>query len=112
MVKSENNPNGLPTSVFGGIHANVAANRSQFYKDLAVPFYGFDRPNAKISQGTIDEFWREAPEPNSFPSEDDLYQHAQSRLRLEQRCTARHACGLPTAIICYWQSFVIGNLLE
>jgi non-heme chloroperoxidase len=59
MVKTENNPNGLPMSVFDGIRANVAANRSQFYKDLAVPFYGFNRPNAKISQGTIDEFWRE-----------------------------------------------------
>jgi non-heme chloroperoxidase len=59
MVKTEANPNGLPMSVFDGIRANVAANRSQFYKDLAVPFYGFNRPNAKISQGTIDEFWRE-----------------------------------------------------
>jgi non-heme chloroperoxidase len=59
MVKSESNPSGLPTSVFDGIRANVASNRSQFYKDLAVPFYGFNRPNAKVSQGTIDEFWRE-----------------------------------------------------
>jgi non-heme chloroperoxidase len=59
MVKTESNPNGLPMSVFDGIRASVASNRSQFYKDLAVPFFGFNRPNAKISQGTIDEFWRE-----------------------------------------------------
>ncbi|PRX28089.1 non-heme chloroperoxidase [Paraburkholderia sp. BL18I3N2] len=59
MLKTEGNPNGLPMSVFDGIRASVASNRSQFYKDLAVPFYGFNRPNAKVSQGTIDEFWRE-----------------------------------------------------
>ena len=54
MVKTEAHPNGLPMSVFDGIRANVAANRSQFYKDLAVPFYGFNRPNAKVSQGLIE----------------------------------------------------------
>jgi non-heme chloroperoxidase len=59
MVKTESNPNGLPMSVFDGIRASVASNRSQFYKDLAVPFFGFNRPNAKVEQGTIDEFWRE-----------------------------------------------------
>ncbi len=59
MLKTEGNPNGLPMSVFDGIRASVASNRSQFYKDLAVPFYGFNRPNAKVSQGTIDEFWHE-----------------------------------------------------
>src|SRR6202795_329389 len=59
MVKTEANPGGLPMSVFDGIRASVAANRSQFYKDLAVPFFGMNRPNAKMSQGWIDEFWRE-----------------------------------------------------
>ena len=59
MLKTEANPGGLPMSVFDGIRDGVAANRSQFYKDLAVPFYGFNRPNAKVSQGSIDEFWRE-----------------------------------------------------
>lgn len=59
MLKTEGNPNGLPLSVFDGIRAGVASNRSQFYKDLAIPFYGFNRPDAKPSQGTIDEFWRE-----------------------------------------------------
>jgi len=59
MLKTEANPNGLPMSVFDGIRAGVASNRSQFYKDLAVPFYGFNRPNANVSQGVIDEFWRQ-----------------------------------------------------
>ncbi|HHV7522520.1 TPA: alpha/beta fold hydrolase [Burkholderia orbicola] len=57
MVKSPTNPGGLPMDVFDGIRKNVAENRSQFYKDLAVPFFGFNRPNAKVSQGTIDAFW-------------------------------------------------------
>ena len=59
MLKTEANPTGLPMSVFDGIRANTAANRSQFFKDLAVPFYGYNRPNAKVQQGVIDEFWRE-----------------------------------------------------
>ena len=59
MVKTDSNPTGLPIAVFDGIRSSVAANRSQFYKDLAVPFYGLNRPDAKVSQGWIDEFWRE-----------------------------------------------------
>lgn len=59
MLKTEGNPTGLPMSVFDGIRANTANNRSQFFKDLALPFYGYNRPNAKVQQGVIDEFWRE-----------------------------------------------------
>jgi non-heme chloroperoxidase len=59
MLKSESNPTGLPMSVFDGIRAGVAANRSQFYQDLATPFYGFNRPDATVSQGLIDDFWRQ-----------------------------------------------------
>ena len=57
MLKTDANPNGLPMSVFDGIRAGVTADRSQFYKDLAVPFFNFNRPDAKISQGIIDAFW-------------------------------------------------------
>ncbi|BCZ79652.1 alpha/beta fold hydrolase [Paraburkholderia terrae] len=57
MLKTEANPGGLPMDVFDGIRKGVADNRSQFYKDLAIPFFGFNRPNAKVSQGTIDVFW-------------------------------------------------------
>jgi non-heme chloroperoxidase len=57
MLKTEGNPDGVPKDVFDGIRANVASNRSQFYKDLAMPFYGFNRDGAKVSQGVIDAFW-------------------------------------------------------
>ncbi|RQS68207.1 alpha/beta hydrolase [Burkholderia sp. Bp8963] len=57
MLKTEAYPGGLPLSVFDGIRDGVAANRSQFYQDLAIPFFGFNRPDAKQSQGTIDAFW-------------------------------------------------------
>ena len=60
MVKSDSNPDGLPESAFDGIRKNLTGNRSVFYKNLALAFYGFNRPNAKVEQGTIDEFWREA----------------------------------------------------
>jgi non-heme chloroperoxidase len=57
MLKTAANPGGLPMEVFDGIRAGVQANRSQFYKDLAMPFFGFNRLGAKVSQGTIDWFW-------------------------------------------------------
>jgi non-heme chloroperoxidase len=61
MVKSDKNPGGTPIEVFDGIRAAVAANRSQFYIDLpSGPFYGFNRPGAKVSQGLIYNWWRQA----------------------------------------------------
>ncbi|KJK04433.1 alpha/beta hydrolase [Burkholderiaceae bacterium 26] len=57
MLKTASNPNGLPMDVFDGIRKGVTDNRSQFYRDLATPFFGFNRPGAKVSQGTIDAFW-------------------------------------------------------
>jgi non-heme chloroperoxidase len=57
MVQKESNPGGLPISVFDGIRAGVAADRSQFYKDLTMPFYGYNRPGAKISEGVRENFW-------------------------------------------------------
>lgn len=58
MLKTTANPGGLPMDVFDGIRASVLADRSQFFKDLASgPFFGFNRPEAKVSQGMIDSFW-------------------------------------------------------
>jgi non-heme chloroperoxidase len=57
MLKSASNPEGLPMDVFDSIRAGVAGDRSQFYKELAVPFYGANRPGAKVSQGLLDQFW-------------------------------------------------------
>lgn len=58
MIKSVSNPGGLSVAVFDGIRTSSIADRSQFYKELASgPFYGFNRPGAKVSQGLIDWFW-------------------------------------------------------
>ena len=57
MLKTKNNPAGLPISVFDQIRAGVVADRSQFFKDLSMPFYGYNKPDAKISQGVRDSFW-------------------------------------------------------
>ena len=57
MVKTAANPGGLPLEVFDQMRAGVAADRSQFFKDLAIPFYGYNRPGAKVSEGIRDSFW-------------------------------------------------------
>ena len=57
MLKTPANPEGLPLEVFDAIRAGVANDRSQFYKDLAIQFYGANRPGAQVSQGTLDQFW-------------------------------------------------------
>jgi len=60
MLKTAANPGGLPIEVFDGLRAALAASRTQFYVDLASgPFYGFNRPGAKVSQGVIDNWWRQ-----------------------------------------------------
>jgi non-heme chloroperoxidase len=60
MVKTEGNPGGLSKSVFDDIQTQVATNRAQFYRDLpAGPFYGFNRPGAKVSEGIIQNWWRQ-----------------------------------------------------
>ena len=57
MLKTAANPGGLPIEVFDDIRRNVAADRSQFYKDLTTPFFGANRPGAKVTQGMRDSFW-------------------------------------------------------
>jgi non-heme chloroperoxidase len=60
MLKTEANPGGLPIDVFDGFRASLAKNRAQFYADVAAgPFYGFNRPGAEVSQGLIDNWWRQ-----------------------------------------------------
>jgi non-heme chloroperoxidase len=60
MVKTAANPNGLPKEVFDGLQAQLLANRSVFYRDLASgPFYGFNRPGAKASEAIIENWWRQ-----------------------------------------------------
>jgi len=57
MLKTDANPGGLPIKAFDDIRAGVAADRSQFFKDLTTPFYGANRPGARVSQGVRDAFW-------------------------------------------------------
>jgi non-heme chloroperoxidase len=57
MLKTENNPAGLPIEVFDQLRAGVQSDRSQFFKDLSAPFYGANRPGAQVSQGLRDSFW-------------------------------------------------------
>jgi len=57
MLKTPANPGGLPIEVFDQIRAGVVADRSQFWKDLSLPFYGYNRPDAKISEGVRESFW-------------------------------------------------------
>ena len=57
MVQSAANPEGLPLSVFDDIRAGILKDRSQFYKDLATPFYGANKQGAEVSQGVLDQFW-------------------------------------------------------
>jgi non-heme chloroperoxidase len=60
MLKTPANPGGLPIEVFDGFRAALAANRAQFFRDVpAGPFYGFNRPGAKVSEGVIDNWWRQ-----------------------------------------------------
>jgi non-heme chloroperoxidase len=57
MVQSAANPEGLPISAFDDLRAGLVKDRSQFYKDLATPFYGANKPGAEVSQGVLDQFW-------------------------------------------------------
>jgi non-heme chloroperoxidase len=60
MIKTANNPDGLPIEVFDGLRASLAANRAEFYRDIASgPFYGFNRPGAKPLEGVIGNWWRQ-----------------------------------------------------
>lgn len=59
MLQTEANPGGVPMAVFDGIRAGVAKDRSQFFKDLTLPFYGFNRPGAAVSEGMREGFWRQ-----------------------------------------------------
>ena len=71
MVKSDTNPEGLPIEVFDEIRAGVRNDRSQYYQDLAKPFYGANRPGSEVSQGQLDQFWlwsMQAGQMNSYAS--------------------------------------------
>jgi non-heme chloroperoxidase len=57
VLKTQDNPVGLPIELFDGLRASLMKDRSQFYREFAVPFYGTNRPGANVSQGVLDQFW-------------------------------------------------------
>jgi non-heme chloroperoxidase len=57
LIQTEANPEGLPRATFDGLRVAIARDRSQFYKDFSVPFYGANRPSSKVSQGLREQFW-------------------------------------------------------
>ena len=57
LLKSDANPEGIPLEVFDGLRTGLAKDPSQFFRDFAIPFYGANRPGAKVSQGALDQFW-------------------------------------------------------
>jgi non-heme chloroperoxidase len=57
LVKSASNPEGIPIEVFDGLRGSLAKDRSQFWKDFAIMFYGANQPGANVSQGMLDQFW-------------------------------------------------------
>ena len=59
MLKTAANPGGLPLAIFDDLRANVVKDRSQFFKDLTLPFYGYNRPGATVSEGVRESFWRQ-----------------------------------------------------
>ncbi len=59
MLKTAANPDGLPRAVFDDIRTHVVANRAQFLKDFTLPFYGYNRPGANVSEGVRESFWRQ-----------------------------------------------------
>ena len=59
MVRSETNPGGTPIEAFDGLRPQLAANRAQFYREVPIPFYGFNRPGAQALDGVVDHWWRQ-----------------------------------------------------
>jgi non-heme chloroperoxidase len=79
MVKTATNPGGLPKDVFDGFQAQVANNRSQFYRDVAAgPFYGYNRPGAKASEGVIQNWWRQGMEGGAKAHYDGIVAFSQT----------------------------------
>jgi len=82
MVKAVDNPNGLPKAVFDGLRSASNDNRSQLYLDIASgPFFGFDRPGAKVSQGLIQSFWRQGMMGGAKNTFDSIAAFAETDFR-------------------------------
>ncbi|HZE95557.1 MAG TPA: alpha/beta hydrolase [Planctomycetota bacterium] len=82
MVRNASNPGGVPIDVFDGLRAGSVANRAQLYKDLASgPFYGYNRPGAKPSQGSIDTFWMQGMMAGHKSAYDSIKAFSETDMR-------------------------------
>src|SRR5215213_3445991 len=78
MLKTDANPGGLPIDVFDGIRTGVLNDRSQFYKDLTLPFYGYNRAGAKVSEGVRESFWLQGMQAGIKGALDCIKQFSES----------------------------------
>jgi non-heme chloroperoxidase len=88
MLKTDANPGGLPIEVFDGLRASTFNDRSQFFMDLSMPFYGYNREGAKISQGVRDSFWLQGMQAGLKNAIDCIKQFSETAalLNLKQCC--------------------------
>jgi non-heme chloroperoxidase len=94
MVKTDKNPEGLPIEVFNGLRDQLSADRSQFYEDLSAPFYGANRPGAKVSQGLRDQFWQQCMTVGLKGAYDCIKAFSETDLTMDLK-----AIDVPTLII-------------
>jgi non-heme chloroperoxidase len=78
MVQTDENPGGLPLSVFDGLRSGLVNNRSQFYKDTSVGFFSYNRPNVKVSEAVEEQFWRLGMQSGIKASFDCIEQFSQT----------------------------------
>ena len=94
MLKTEANPGGLPLEVFDDIRKNTFGNRSQFFKDIVVPFYNYNREGAVLSEGIRDNFWRQgmmgppAPSFSARGSEGGYFRAPKVEAARGHRCAS------------------------
>jgi non-heme chloroperoxidase len=78
MIQTSSNPDGLPASVFDNLRQGISGNRPQFYRDVSVPFFGYNRPGAKVSEGIQEQFWRLGMQSSVKSSYDCVQQFSET----------------------------------
>ncbi len=81
MLKSDTNPEGLSIETFDNLRSGIIKDRSQFYKDLSIPFYGANRPGANVSQGLLDQFWLWSMQAGLKSAYDSIKAFSETDLR-------------------------------
>lgn len=94
LLKSANNPEGIPLTAFNDVRTAVTADRSQFLKDLSLPFFGYNRPGAKVSEGVREEFWRQGMQASILGTYDCIKAQSESDMTGDLR-----KIDLPTLIL-------------